>query len=135
MTVVQLTTHQRQELIDITRQVEAAVANSGVQDGIVVVFSPHTTGGIMVNENWDPDVGTDFLAFLGQRVPHNFPDFRHGEGNSDSHILVSLVGSQVSLIIQEGHVMLGQWQGIYFCEFDGPRERACWVQVVPVSHV
>ncbi|WP_020376056.1 secondary thiamine-phosphate synthase enzyme YjbQ [Sulfobacillus thermosulfidooxidans] len=125
-----LNTHQKMEMLDITPMVRQVVAQEGIQEGIVVIYSPHTTAAITVNENWDADVVHDVLLFLRQTVPSRYPGFRHQEGNSDSHIMVNLMGSSATVIIEQGELMLGQWQGIFFCEFDGPRQRQFWVQLV-----
>src|SRR5262249_39126890 len=112
-----------------TDQVREAVAASGLKTGLCVVYCPHTTAAITVNENADPDVVHDMLLYLNKAVPKDQPGFRHGEGNSDSHIKASLVGPSVTLIVDPGDVVLGRWQGVYFCEFDGPRTRTVMVRV------
>ena len=114
--------------IDITGQVSRVVAAGAVQNGLCQVFVPHTTAGVTINENADPDVVTDMLVALKQMVP-NLP-YRHGEGNSPAHVKSSLVGCSLTVLIAEGRLCLGTWQGIYFCEFDGPRTRKVWVQLV-----
>ena len=114
--------------IDITGQVRKIVASGNVQNGLCQIFVPHTTAGVTINENADPDVVTDMLAALGKMVP-NLP-YRHGEGNSPAHVKSSLVGCSITVPISEGRLCLGTWQGIYFCEFDGPRTRKVWVQLV-----
>ena len=114
--------------IDITRKVAEIVHRSQVRQGICQVFVPHTTAGVTINENADPDVVTDMLAALKQMVP-KLP-YRHGEGNSPAHVKSSLVGCSLTVPIAEGRLCLGTWQGIYFCEFDGPRGRKVWVQLV-----
>ena len=114
--------------IDITGQVRKIVASGNVQNGLCQIFVPHTTAGVTINENADPDVVTDMLAALGKMVP-NLP-YRHTEGNSPAHIKSSLVGCSITVPISEGRLCLGTWQGIYFCEFDGPRTRKVWVQLV-----
>ena len=123
-------TRKRTELIDVTDRVRAALGESGVGRGLCVVYCPHTTAAITVNENADPDVVHDMLLHLSRTVPKDQPGFRHGEGNSDSHIKASLVGPSVTLVVDGGEVVLGRWQGVYFCEFDGPRTRRVVVQVV-----
>jgi secondary thiamine-phosphate synthase enzyme len=99
-----------------------------------VVYCPHTTAAITVNENADPDVAHDILACLKRSIPQRQPDFRHGEENSDSHIKASLVGPSVTLIVDQGDLVLGRWQGVFFCEFDGPRTRTVHVQVLSVAN-
>jgi secondary thiamine-phosphate synthase enzyme len=111
----------REEMIDITGEVGSHVPGEG--DGVVVVFVQHTTCGLTVNENADPDVQTDMLGFLQRLIPQYEPHFKHGEQNSDAHIKTSLVGSSVTVPFENGKLLLGRWQGIYLCEFDGPRER------------
>lgn len=110
-----------QGLIDITREVEEAVSESGVNEGICVIFCPHTTAAITINENADPDVKTDFVYGMDKIFPV-LDDFRHTEGNSDAHLKSSSVGAEETVIVTKGRLLLGTWQGIYFCEFDGPRK-------------
>jgi len=120
----------REELVDMTTAVGRAVAESGVSAGIVVVSSPHTTAGILVNENADPDVATDLIAGLARIAPER-GGWRHAEGNSDAHLKTALVGTSVMVPIQDGRLVLGTWQAVYFAEFDGPRLRRVDVTVVP----
>ena len=122
-------TSERNQLVDITAQVQRCVEESGVQDGIACVFAPHTTAGVTINENADPDVVHDVLAALTRAVPAG-AGYRHIEGNSDSHAKSSIVGASVMVIMEKGRLQLGTWQAIYFAEFDGPRNRECWVKVV-----
>ena len=117
------------EMQNITPQVRKAVSRSGVKDGLVTVFIPHTTAGVTINESADPDVMTDILSYVKKTVPHN-GGFRHAEGNSDSHILASFFGSSATVILENGKLLLGTWQGIFFCEFDGPRSRKVWIKVI-----
>ncbi len=114
---------------EITQTVQAALAKSGVQDGLCVVYCPHTTAGITINENADPDVVCDMLLGLSRAYPAR-PEFRHAEGNSPAHLKASAIGSSVTVIVQNGRLVLGTWQGIYCCEFDGPRSRRFYVKVV-----
>ena len=114
--------------IDITGQVRKIVAAGNVQNGLCQIFVPHTTAGVTINENADPDVVTDMLAALGKMVPELH--YRHSEGNSPAHVKSSLVGCSITVPISEGRLCLGTWQGIYFCEFDGPRTRKVWVNLV-----
>lgn len=120
----------REGFHDITSKVREAVGESGITDGICIVYCPHTTAGITINENADPDVVTDMLYGLGKTCPHH-PEYRHIEGNTTAHIKASIIGSSVTVIIENGRLLLGRWQGIYFCEFDGPRTRTCFVKVIP----
>jgi secondary thiamine-phosphate synthase enzyme len=129
MTKFEVKTRIRNQFVDITDEVRKAIAASGVTSGICVVYCPHTTAAITVNENADPEVVHDMLHYLNAAVPKEYPGFRHGEGNSDSHIKASLVGPSVTLIVENGDVVLGRWQGVYLCEFDGPRTRVVAVQV------
>lgn len=120
--VLTVRTHTREQLVDVTAELEAALAALGAGDTIATLFVPHTTAAVTVNENWDPDVQTDMIGWLGKLIPQD-PSFRHSEGNSDAHLKASLVGASLQLPVLAGRVQLGQWQGVYFCEFDGPRER------------
>ena len=113
-------TRRRCEFVEITEQVRQSLERAGVRDGIGVVYCPHTTAAITINENADPDVVHDMLLWLERAVPKEQPGFRHGEGNSDSHIKASLVGSSATVLVEDGRLVLGRWQGVYFCEFDGP---------------
>jgi secondary thiamine-phosphate synthase enzyme len=115
--------------INITGRVQEAVQQSGIKSGSCIVFSPHTTAGMTINENADPDVTKDMLFALKQTYP-NRPEFRHFEGNTAAHLKASFVGSSVTVIIDNAALLLGSWQGIYFCEFDGPRNRKFYVQVM-----
>lgn len=126
-------TRARETLVDLTAEVRAVVARAGVREGIVVVTSPHTTAGITVNENSDPDVPRDLLHWLGTRIPRN-GEFHHGEGNSDAHLKTSLFGVSQVLPVHEGQVVLGTWQAIFLAEFDGPRSRRVHVQVLGELH-
>ena len=114
--------------IDLTGQVRKIVASGNVQNGLCQIFVPHTTAGVTINENADPDVVTDMLVALGKMVPDLH--YRHSEGNSPAHVKSSLVGCSITVPISEGRLCLGTWQGIYFCEFDGPRTRKVWVNLV-----
>ena len=121
-----LNTRSRTEMIDITGRVNAAVSESGVVNGVCLVFVPHTTAAVTINENADPDVRKDIIMELNKIVP--FEDgYRHAEGNSAAHIKSSLVGSSALVIVENGVLVLGTWQGVYFCEFDGPRSRKVYV--------
>ena len=120
----------RQDMHDITAKVKSAVDESGVQNGLCVVFVPHTTAGVTINENADSDVIYDFLLGMDKAYPDR-SEFRHSEGNSSAHLKASAVGASETMIIESGKLQLGQWQGIYFCEFDGPRNRTFYVKVTP----
>ena len=117
-----ISTAKRTQFVSFTAKVADVIANNGWQDGIVTIFVPHTTAGITINENADPDVARDMERFSDELIPQS-KHFRHSEGNSDAHIKASFYGSSVQVIIRKGRMWLGTWQGIYFCEFDGPRER------------
>ena len=121
--ILSVQTHRRNEMVDITAEVGATVAKCSVDTGTVTVFCPHTTAGITINENADPDVPHDILLTLEELFPQHRAGYRHNEGNSDAHVKSSLVGASETIFIQNGQLTLGTWQGIYFCEFDGPRSR------------
>lgn len=123
-------TRKRLEMVEITDRVREAIRASGVKQGLCVVYCPHTTAAITINENADPDVVHDLLLWYERTVPHEQPGFRHGEGNSDSHIKATLVGPSVTLLVEDTEPVLGRWQGVFFCEFDGPRTRTVQIQVV-----
>lgn len=120
-------TSGRDDFVDITDRVQEAVTSLGIKDGVVTVFVPHTTAGVTINENADPDVTADMKAALDRMVPWK-AGYRHGEGNSAAHVKASMMGSSVNVIINGGILELGTWQAIYFCEFDGPRTRKVWVK-------
>ncbi|HEX9079873.1 MAG TPA: secondary thiamine-phosphate synthase enzyme YjbQ [Desulfuromonadaceae bacterium] len=119
-------TTRRTQFVPLTRQISDAVAGNGWRDGVLTVFVPHTTAGVTINENADPDVARDMEWFSDELVPRS-PRFRHAEGNSDAHIKASFYGSSVQVILRGGEMWLGTWQGIYLCEFDGPRERTVFL--------
>jgi secondary thiamine-phosphate synthase enzyme len=122
-------TSSRTEMIDITHSVQEAVKKSNVEDGICMIFVPHTTAAVTINENADPSVPQDILMELNKIVP--FEDhYRHTEGNSPAHVKASLVGPSLSVLIESGKMILGTWQGIFFCEFDGPRNRKIYIKVI-----
>ncbi|NPV01661.1 MAG: YjbQ family protein [Brevinematales bacterium] len=124
-----LRTSKRTQFLDITREIARAAADTGITDGICVIHVPHTTAGVTINENADPDVTRDIDMHLAAMIPEH-AGFRHSEGNSDAHIKSSLVGPSLTVIIHCGRLVLGTWQGIYFCEFDGPRSRRYAVKCV-----
>jgi len=122
-------TRNRDEMIDITDRVASAVRASGIEEGVATVYVPHTTAGVTINENADPSVVHDVLAALDAAVPWRQGFYRHGEGNSAAHVKSSLMGCSARVLVQGGRLVLGTWQGIYFCEFDGPRSRKVIVAV------
>lgn len=121
--------HKHNELISITEEIKALIAETQVESGICTVFCPHTTAGVTVNESFDPSVKTDIIYSLNKISP-NHQEFRHTEGNSDAHVKSGLTGCSLTLIIDQGKLMLGQWQGVYFTEFDGPRSREVWIKII-----
>lgn len=123
-------TTKRCELIDITKDAAAAIRETGVKDGSAIIYCPHTTAGITINEAADPSVAGDISMKTGKLIEHRDTDYRHSEGNSDAHIKASLVGSSVTVIIEGNKLRLGTWQGIFFAEFDGPRAREAYVKVI-----
>lgn len=132
MDILNIKTNKREQLIDITSPIESLISEKGYQSGILLVYSPHTTAGITINENADPSVTRDIENFLNKTIPQNY-GFSHAEGNSDAHIKGSLVNFSQMFIIENGALQLGTWQGIYFAEFDGPRNRKVWVQFLSLS--
>lgn len=131
--MIQLSSSAREELIEITAQVQAAVEGAALQNGLCCLYCRHTTAGLLVNENADPDVRRDILLALGHIVPDRLP-YRHGEGNSPAHVKAVLCGSGLQLPVAKGKLELGRWQGIYFAEFDGPRpRREVAVTLVPLA--
>lgn len=122
-------TRARTQFLDITREVQELVTGLGLKGGIVAVFVPHTTAGITINENADPDVTADLGDALEKAVPWN-ANYRHSEGNAAAHVKASMVGSSIQVMVEGGRLRLGTWQAVYFCEFDGPRTRNVWVQGV-----
>ena len=124
---ISVTTRSRTEMVDITASVQKGLSKQGLKDGFCMVYVPHTTAGITINEGSDPAVCHDILAKLNEMVP---PDagYKHREGNSDSHIKASIMGSSVTVMVEDGRLALGTWQKIFFCEFDGPRSRKVYVK-------
>jgi secondary thiamine-phosphate synthase enzyme len=129
MEVLKVKTGRRTQLLDVTGAVERAVAESGVATGVCYLFVPHTTAGVTINEHADPDVASDLERVFDRLVPHSGP-YRHAEGNTDSHAKAVMVGASQMIFVEEGKLSLGTWQGVFLCEFDGPRERQIWVRVV-----
>jgi secondary thiamine-phosphate synthase enzyme len=120
---LKVSSHDREELVEFTDQVQGKLTESGVKDGIVVLYVQHTTAGLTINENADPDVPRDMLHALRTLIPQHGMGFRHGEENSDAHIKASLTGSSVTIPFKDGKLLLGRWQGVFLCEFDGGRQR------------
>jgi secondary thiamine-phosphate synthase enzyme len=127
--VLTVKTRSQTELVDITAEVGRKVAESGVRHGLCMVYVPHTTAGVTINENADPSVRTDLLMVLNQMVPWK-ADYRHQEGNSPAHVKSTLVGASQTVAVENGHLVLGTWQGIFLCEFDGPRRRTVHVRII-----
>jgi len=124
-----ISTGKRSELIDITARVQSVVGEAGINDGDVIVYCPHTTAAVTINENADPSVLHDILLTLDELIPQQRPGYKHYEGNSDAHVKSSLVGPSERVLVKGGSLVLGTWQAVYFCEFDGPRSRRVVVQV------
>jgi secondary thiamine-phosphate synthase enzyme len=128
MDTLRVKTGRRTQLVDVTTEVERVVKASRVSSGICYVYVPHTTAGVAINEHADPDVATDLEGVFDRLVPHAGP-YRHSEGNTDSHAKAVMVGASQVIFVEEGRLVLGRWQGIFLCEFDGPRERKIFVRV------
>jgi len=129
MEKISIKTNRRVELVDITDNVRSAIDKSGLKSGICFVFCPHTTAGLTINENADPSVQNDIINTLNKIVPKD-GGYAHSEGNADGHIKSSLLGSSLNIFIEDGRLSLGTWQGIYFCEGDGPRSREVWIKII-----
>ena len=129
MTELTVRTTQHAEFVEITEPVQRVVTESGVKEGVCTVFVPHTTAGVTINENADPDVVADMIYALDQAVPWKDARYQHGEGNTAAHVKSSMMGHSVHVLVRGGKLQLGTWQGIFFCEFDGPRTRKVWVMV------
>lgn len=127
--IIKIKTSAHTQMTDITRDVQAAVTKLGVTDGICLVFTPHTTAAITINEDADPDVVRDFTNEINKIVPWE-DGYHHMEGNSAAHLKSSMIGASEHIIVEDGRLMLGTWQGIYFCEYDGPRNREVWVKII-----
>jgi len=119
-------TQRHTQFVDITREVQSVISNLGIKNGVVTIFVPHTTAGITINENADPDVTSDIADALDKAIPWQ-AQYKHSEGNAAAHVKASMMGSSVQAIVEDGQLRLGTWQAIYFCEFDGPRSRSVWV--------
>jgi secondary thiamine-phosphate synthase enzyme len=125
---IRISTTHREELVDITRFVEEVVREASIDSGLCVVYCPHTTAAVTINEGADPDVAADIITGMGRLVPDDW-NFRHMEGNSDAHLKASLVGPSETILIDGGRLLLGTWQKIFFCEFDGPRQRTLVIHI------
>jgi len=134
MKTLTISSNKHSEFIDITTRIQDFLDRSGKEttSGICNIFVPHTTAGITINENADPDVNTDLLYLLDDIVPWKNPHYKHFEGNTAAHLKASMMGSSVQVIIENNQLQLGQWQGIYFCEFDGPRNREIWLKILDI---
>lgn len=130
MELITIESSLREEMIDITTSVEGTLPKNDGREGMCILFTQHTTCGLTINENADPDVKSDMLGFLGRLIPQYDPHFAHFEHNSDAHIKSSLVGSSVTVPFANGKLCLGRWQGVYLCEFDGPRERKVLIKLL-----
>ncbi len=128
MLSLSIRTHAHTQFVDITQKVQSAVSELAIEGGVITVFVPHTTAGVTVNENADPDVTADIIAALDRAVPWQ-AEYRHCEGNAAAHVKASLMGSSVQIPVEEGRLQLGTWQAIYFCEFDGPRTRKVMLRI------
>jgi secondary thiamine-phosphate synthase enzyme len=129
MNTIEVESRKREEFIDITCRLQNIVAESNVCNGLCIIFCPHTTAGLTINENADPDVVEDILAQLNKLIPRN-AGFKHSEGNSDAHIKASLMGPSLTVLIEGGKLILGAWQGTYLCEFDGPKKRKVHIKIL-----
>jgi len=129
MKTIRISTKKREEFIDITKDVDKILSQTKIDSGLCIVFCPHTTAALTINENADPSVRGDIVNHLGKLIPEG-KGYSHLEGNSDSHIKASILGSSLNIIVEGGRLVLGTWQGIYFCEFDGPRSREVYVKAI-----
>jgi secondary thiamine-phosphate synthase enzyme len=127
--VITVKTGSRTEMLDITTRIQAAVSTAGMTQGLCMVYVPHTTAGVTINENADPSVKRDIMMVLNQVIPWE-ADYRHLEGNSPAHIKSSLIGASETIIVKDNNLVLGTWQGIFFCEFDGPRSRKVHIKLI-----
>jgi secondary thiamine-phosphate synthase enzyme len=129
MKLISIQTSQREELVDITEEVQNLIRERQVEEGIAIVYTPHTTTAIIVNENYDPSVRLDLLSKLRKLIPYE-DSYKHIEGNSDAHIKSSIIGNTRTIMISENRMLLGTWEGIFFCEFDGPRDRNVYIKII-----
>ena len=130
MKTLSVKTNRRTQFVDITREVEQAVGESGVKSGVCYVYVPHTTAGIVINEHADPDVAGDVAGIFDRLIPRQGP-YRHAEGNTDAHMKAILAGTSQTILVENGKLALGTWQGVFLCEFDGPRLRTVLMKIVP----
>ena len=130
MNTLKIQSNRREEMIEITAEVEKLLRASDQKDGVCILFTQHTTCGLTINENADPDVKSDMLLFLKNLIPQYYEGFRHAEENSDAHIKTTLTGASVTVPFENGKLLLGRWQGIYLCEFDGARERKVLMKII-----
>jgi secondary thiamine-phosphate synthase enzyme len=126
---IEIQTRAKVDLVDITSEIQQAITEAGIEEGICFLFCPHTTAGLVLNENWDPSVEKDVAMLLEHMVPEGLP-YRHAEGNSPAHIKSILVGTDHFIFIQRGQLQMGNWQGVFFAEFDGPRRRKVWIKAL-----
>lgn len=129
MKIIEISSSSKEEMIDITSKVKKIVEEEGIQNGICLIYTPHTTAGIIINENADPDVKRDILTMLKKIVPENLP-YSHSEGNAPAHIKSAMIGNSRIIPLNKGSLSLGTWEGIFFCEFDGPRRRKVYVEII-----
>ncbi|MCX8015292.1 MAG: secondary thiamine-phosphate synthase enzyme YjbQ [candidate division WOR-3 bacterium] len=127
---IELTTKQRIELVDITSKVSEIIKKSKVKSGVAIIYIPHTTAAVTINENYDPSVARDINETLTRIIPHHY-HYNHSEGNADAHIKSAIIGSSRTVFFENSEIQFGSWQGIFFCEFDGPRKRKAFVKIVP----
>ncbi len=128
MQEIEISTTEQVQFVDITEKIQSILSSEKVHDGICTIYVPHTTGAVTINENADPDVSADMIKEITKIVPFS-DNYRHFEGNSAAHIKSSMIGASETVIVENGRMKLGRWQGIYFCEFDGPRRRRVWIKV------
>jgi len=129
MEKINIKTDRRIQLIDITKDIQQIVSKSKIKEGVCFLFCPHTTAGLTINENYDPSVRRDIQETINNLIPGN-KNYLHTEGNADSHIKSTLFGSSLLIFIEEGRLCFGNWQGVFFCEFDGPRQREVWLRII-----
>lgn len=127
--VIKITTHSRTELVDITDKISEVIKRSRVETGTAVIYVPHTTAAVTINENYDQSVRDDINTILNKLIPHNY-SYSHTEGNADAHIKAAIIGSSRTVFFEGSKILFGTWQGIFFCEFDGPRKRKVYVKII-----